>query len=63
VVQTEKDAKKLFPRSLWNDLHLQIIWYGRQYSPARGWKLEKDIITATIGRKSVLDEYHKKSSR
>jgi endonuclease III len=63
VVQTENDAKKLFPRELWNDLHLQIIWYGRQYSPARGWNLDKDIITATIGRKSVLDEYNKKSSR
>ncbi len=63
VVQTEADAKKLFPRDRWNDLHLQIIWYGRQYSPARGWNLEKDIITKTIGRKSLLDEYYKKTSR
>lgn len=63
VVQTEADAKKLFPRDRWNDLHLQIIWYGRQYSPARGWNLEKDIITKTIGRKSVLNEYYKKTSR
>ncbi|KGO94973.1 endonuclease III domain-containing protein [Flavobacterium subsaxonicum] len=62
VVQTENDAKKLFPKALWNDLHLQIIWYGRQYSPARGWSLDKDIITATIGRKSVLEEYYKKAS-
>ena len=60
VVQTEKDAKRLFPKELWNDLHLQIIWYGREYSPARGWDLEKDIITKTIGRKSVLDEYNNK---
>lgn len=60
VVQTEKDAKRLFPEELWNDLHLQIIWYGRQYSPARGWDLEKDIITKTIGRKSVLEAYYKK---
>lgn len=59
VVQTEKDAKRLFPRDLWNDLHLQIIWYGREYSPARGWDLEKDIITKTIGRKKVLDDYYK----
>lgn len=59
VVQTEKDAKRLFPKSLWNDLHLQIIWYGREYSPARGWDLEKDIITKTIGRNSVLKEYNK----
>ncbi len=60
VVQTEKDAKKLFPEDKWNDLHLQIIWYGRQYSPARGWDMKKDIITATIGRKQVLEEYYKK---
>ena len=63
VQQTEKDAKRLFPKELWNDLHLQIIWYGREYSPARGWKLEKDIITKTIGRKSVLQEYHKKTAK
>ncbi|MEP6261814.1 MAG: endonuclease III [Gillisia sp.] len=60
VVQTEKDAKRIFPRELWNRLHLQIIWYGRQYSPARGWDLDKDIITKTIGRKSVIKEYLKK---
>jgi endonuclease-3 len=60
VVQTEKDAKRLFPEELWNDLHLQIIWYGRQYSPARGWDLKKDIITKTIGRQSVLNEYYSK---
>ncbi|WP_027127021.1 endonuclease III domain-containing protein [Gelidibacter mesophilus] len=54
VVQTEKDAKRLFPEQIWNDLHLQMIWYGREYSPARGWDLEKDIITRTIGRASVL---------
>jgi len=59
VVQTEKDAKRLFPKEQWNDLHLQIIWYGREYSPARGWDLEKDIITKTIGRKSVLKAYYK----
>ena len=64
VVQTEKDAKRLFAKELWNDLHLQIIWYGREYSPARGWNLDKDIITKTIGRKSVLQEYQKaKKSR
>jgi len=60
VIQTEKDAKRLFPIEVWNDLHLQIIWYGRQYSPARGWDLEKDIITKTIGRKTVLDAYYTK---
>ena len=62
VVQTEKDAKRIFPEETWNDLHLQIIWYGRQYSPARGWDLEKDIITKTIGRQSVLKDYYKKNA-
>jgi endonuclease-3 len=59
VVQTEKDAKRLFPKELWNDLHLQIIWYGREYSPARGWDIQKDMITRTIGRKKVLNDYYK----
>lgn len=60
VVQTEKDARRLFPESLWNKLHLQIIWYGREYCPARGWDLEKDVIPRTIGRRSVLREYRAK---
>ncbi|RRJ91441.1 endonuclease III domain-containing protein [Flavobacterium macacae] len=60
VVETEKDAKKIFPRDLWNELHLQIIWYGREYSPARGWSLEKDIITRTIGSKKILSVLLKK---
>jgi endonuclease-3 len=63
VVQTEKDAKRLFPEYLWNKLHLQIIWYGRQYSPARGWNLDKDIITKTIGRKTVINDYLNKKSK
>jgi len=36
VVQTEKDLKRVFPRELWNKLHLQIIFYGREYCTARG---------------------------
>ena len=36
VIQTEKDLKKLFPKHLWNKLHLQIIFYGREYCSARG---------------------------
>lgn len=63
VVQTERDAKRLFPRSTWNDLHLQIIWYGREYCPARGWDLEKDVITKKIGRKSVINEYYKNKNK
>lgn len=56
VVETEKDAKKVFPRELWNKLHLQIIFYGREYSPARSPKAEKDYITRTIGTKTALKE-------
>lgn len=48
VEQTEKDAKRLFPREAWNKLHLQIIYYGREYSPARGWNLEKDYISRNL---------------
>ena len=55
VTQTEKDAKRLFPKELWNKLHLQIIFYGREYSPARGSKEKPDFITAKIGRKN--DKY------
>jgi endonuclease-3 len=53
VEQTERDAKRLFPEERWNKLHLQIIFYGREYSPARAWSLEKDYISARIGRKSL----------
>ncbi len=56
VVVTENDAKKAFPRELWNKLHLQIIFYGREYSPARSPKLEIDFITRTIGTKTALAE-------
>lgn len=59
VQQTEKDAKRLFPKEKWNELHLRMIWYGREYCPARGWDLEKDPITKKIGRKKVLDAYYK----
>ena len=56
VIETEKDAKKLFPKKLWNKLHLQIIFYGREYSPARNPKFEKDFITREIGTKVALEE-------
>lgn len=48
VKQTEKDAKRLFSKELWNRLHLQIIYYGREYSPARGRSEEKDFITRQV---------------
>ncbi|WP_411811617.1 endonuclease III domain-containing protein [Chryseobacterium scophthalmum] len=47
VVETEKDAKKLWKEEFWNKLHLQIIFYGREYSPARG-KGDKDFITKML---------------
>jgi endonuclease-3 len=47
VIETENDAKKLFPKSVWNKLHLQIIFYGREYSPARGNR-ENDFITKMV---------------
>lgn len=56
VVQTEKDAKAIFPKATWNKLHLQIIFYGREYSPARSPKYDKDFITRTIGTKKAQDE-------
>ena len=59
VMQTERDAKRLFPKKKWNELHLQIIWYGREYCPARGWNVENDIISMTIGRKSIINKHLK----
>ncbi len=56
VVQTEKDAKRLFPEDKWNKLHLQIIFYGREYSPARSPKLDLDFITSTIGTAKAKKE-------
>ena len=48
VQKTERDAKAFFPEKKWNKLHLQIIYYAREYSPARNWQLKKDFITAKI---------------
>jgi len=56
VVKTEMDAKRLFPKSKWNELHLRIIFYGREFCPARGWDINNDIITKTIGRKSIINK-------
>ena len=61
VVQTEADAKRLFPREEWNLVHIRIIYYAREYSPARGLDLRKDFITARIGRKSVINEWMRKN--
>lgn len=52
VIETEKDAKNLWKEELWNKLHLQIIFYGREYSPARG-KGERDFITKMMFEKDL----------
>jgi len=61
VETTERDAKRLFPRELWNKLHLQIIYYAREYSPARGFDLRKDHITLKVGRKPLIKEWIRKN--
>ena len=48
VIQTEKDLKRIFPMSLWNKLHLQIIFYGREYCTARGCDGTKCIICKKV---------------
>lgn len=52
VEQTERDAKRLFPKEKWNDLHLQIIFYAREFSPARGLKWHDDHLLRKCGRPS-----------
>ena len=56
VVETERDAKALFPIEKWNKLHLQIIFYGRSHSPASNPKLAIDYITAKIGTAKAKKE-------
>ncbi len=53
VEQTEKDAKRLFPKKMWNDLHLQIIFFGRKYCPARGHNIEECPICSKYARKGI----------
>ncbi len=53
VEQTEKDCKRLFPEELWNKLHLQIIFFGREYCMARGHKPTECPICSKIGRKGI----------
>jgi endonuclease-3 len=49
VEETERDLKRLFPKKIWNKLHLQIIFYGRSYCPARGHIVEKCPICHRFG--------------
>ena len=54
VEQTEKDLKRIFKKETWNKLHLQIIFFGREYCPARGHKPEHCPICSVVGRKSLF---------
>lgn len=54
VEKTEKDLKRLFPEESWNKLHLQIIFFGREYCPARGHKMLECPICSVYGRRSLL---------
>lgn len=54
VVKTEEDLKKLFPKESWNKLHLRIIYFGREYCPARGHDPKECPICSIYGRKSLF---------
>lgn len=63
VEQTERDGKRLFPKEKWNKLHLQIIYYGREYCPAKGFSLDKCIITRQYGRRSFINQVLKEQEK
>ena len=54
VTQTERDLKRLYPEDVWNKLHLQIIYFGREYCPARSHDFHACPICGKYGRKSLL---------
>lgn len=54
VEQTEADLKKLFPEHTWNDLHLRIIYFGREYCPAKGHDPRICPICSVVGRKELF---------
>jgi endonuclease-3 len=60
VVQTEKDLKRLFSKNIWNDLHIQMILFGREHCPARGHKPETCPICSWAGIQKRLKEEKKK---
>ncbi len=63
VLVTEKDAKRLFPKELWNKLHLQIIYFGREYCPARGHNPNDCPLCQKYGRKELFSEYAKQQKK
>lgn len=54
VVRTEKDLKRTFPEERWNDLHKQIIYFGRSYCPARGHLPAECPLCSVVGRRSLF---------
>lgn len=60
VKQTEKDLKSIFPKEKWNELHLQIIFYGREYCPARGHDPRVCRICKTYGIPDLFEESSKR---
>ena len=60
VTQTEKDLKRLFPEESWNKLHLQIIYFGRKYCPARAHNPYECPICQKYGRRTMFNEFDKK---
>ena len=63
VVQTERDLKRIFPEESWNKLHLQIIFYGREYCPARGHNPQTCELCGRFGRKSMHNEFLRDQAR
>lgn len=53
VKQTEQDLKELFPKDRWNERHLQIIFYGREYCPARGHDVEDCPICSMVQKQAA----------
>ena len=63
VQQTEKDCKRLFDEALWNKLHLQIIFFGREYCPARGHNPHECPICQKIGRAPMFEQFDLKPAK
>ncbi len=63
VVRTEKDLKAVFPRHLWNKLHLQIIFFGREHCPARNHDLSTCPICSWAASKKRITQEKKRSSK
>jgi len=63
VVQTERDLKALFPKKSWNKLHLQIIFFGREYCSARQHNPYECPLCKKYGHPTMFDEYDAKKAK